>query len=193
MLRNATGIVAFFFYRTSVDVIILMSMNKLIVLSGVPGSGKSYISLLLKEKKKSHLYVVSSDQLRTLVGGSQTNLTNEKLVWQMYYELANVYAMDKKGIVVLDSTNAKTEFRVDNVRQFKDKFDEIDLIIFKLNKVTVMAQNLDRAFPIPNDALERLINEFEDITDKDREFFDNIYVVDKHDLSPIIEKIVKMD
>ena len=173
--------------------IILMSMNKLIVLSGVPGSGKSYISLLLKEKKKSHLYVVSSDQLRTLVGGSQTNLTNEKLVWQMYYELANVYAMDKKGIVVLDSTNAKTEFRVDNVRQFKDKFDEIDLIIFKLNKVTVMAQNLDRAFPIPNDALERLINEFEDITDKDREFFDNIYVVDKHDLSPIIEKIVKMD
>ena len=166
-------------------------MNKLIVLSGVPGSGKSYISLLLKEKKKSHLYIVSSDSLRTQVGGSQTNLSNEKLVWDMYYKLAKVYSLDKEGIVVLDSTNAKTEFRIDCVKEISDGFDEVDLVIFKLDKVTVMSQNLDRDFPIPTDALERLINEFEDITEKDKEFFDNIFIVDKHDLTPVIEQILK--
>lgn len=166
-------------------------MNKLIVLSGVPGSGKSYISLLLKERRKSHLYIVSSDNLRTQVGGSQTNLDNEALVWQMYYKLAKVYSLDKEGIVVLDSTNAKTEFRIDCVKAIADGFDEVDLVIFKLDKVTVMSQNLDRDFPIPSDALERLINEFEGITEKDKQFFDNIYVVDKHDLTPVIEQILK--
>ena len=166
-------------------------MNKLIVLSGVPGSGKSYISLLLKEKRKSHLYIVSSDNLRAQVGGSQTNLDNEELVWAMYYELAKVYSLDKEGIVVLDSTNSKTEFRVDKVVPIKDRFDEVDLVIFKLDKITVMEQNLDRKYPIPSDALERLIDNFEDITDVDKKFFDNIYVVNKHDLTPIIEEILK--
>ena len=166
-------------------------MNKLVVLSGVPGSGKSYISLLLKEKRKSHLYVVSSDNLRTQVGGSQTNLNNEELVWKMYYELAKVYSLDKDGIVVLDSTNANTKFRIDCVKEIKDNFDEVDLVIFKLDRITVMRQNLDREFPIPSDALERLIDNFEDITEKDKEFFDKIYVVDKHDLSPIIDELLK--
>ena len=166
-------------------------MNKLIVLSGVPGSGKSYISLLLKEKRKSHLYIVSSDNLRAQVGGSQTNLDNEELVWDMYYELAKVYSLDKEGIVVLDSTNSKTEFRVDKVVPIKDRFNEVDLVIFKLDKITVMEQNLDRKYPIPSDALERLIDNFEDITDVDKKFFDNIYVVNKHDLTPIIEEILK--
>ena len=166
-------------------------MNKLIVLSGVPGSGKSYISLLLKEKRKSHLYIVSSDNLRAQVGGSQTNLDNEELVWAMYYELAKVYSLDKEGIVVLDSTNSKTEFRVDKVVPIKDRFDEVDLVIFKLDKITVMEQNLDRKYPIPSDALERLIDNFEDITNVDKKFFDNIYVVNKHDLTPIIEEILK--
>lgn len=166
-------------------------MNKLIVLSGVPGSGKSYISLLLKERRKNHLYIVSSDNLRTQVGGSQTNLNNEELVWNMYYELAKVYSLDKEGIVVLDSTNSKTEYRVDRVRDIKDNFDEVDLVIFKLDRITVMSQNLDREYPIPSDALERLIDQFEDITDLDREFFDNIYVVSKHDLNPTIDQILK--
>lgn len=167
-------------------------MNKLIVLSGVPGSGKSYFSLLLKEKMKNgHLYVVSSDKLRTQIGGSQTNFAHEDLMWEMYYELALVYSLDKDAIVVLDSTNAKRIFRIDQVRPLKDKFDEVDLVIFKLDKVTVMRQNLDRDFPIPSDALERLINEFEDLNDEDKKFYDNIYVVDKHDLSPTIAEIVK--
>ena len=166
-------------------------MNKLIVLSGVPGSGKSYISLLLKERRKSHLYIVSSDNLRAQIGGSQTNLSNEKLVWDMYYKLAKVYSLDKQGIVVLDSTNAKTEFRVDKVLPLKKSFNEVDLVVFKLDKITVMEQNLDRKYPIPSDALEKLIDNFEDIGETEKEFFDNIYIVDKHDLTPIIEQILK--
>ena len=58
-------------------------MNKLVILSGVPGSGKSYFSKTLKKVKNNHVYVVSSDELRALIGGSQSNLANEELMWQM--------------------------------------------------------------------------------------------------------------
>ena len=109
----------------------------------------------------------------------------------MYYKLAKVYSLDKQGIVVLDSTNAKTEFRVDKVLPLKKSFNEVDLVVFKLDKITVMEQNLDRKYPIPSDALEKLIDNFEDIGEREKEFFDNIYIVDKHDLTPIIEQILK--
>lgn len=166
-------------------------MNKLIVLSGVPGSGKSYISILLKERMRDgHIYVVSSDKIRAQIGGNQQNFNNEALTWKMYYQLAHVYANDPDGIVVLDSTNAKRIYRINAVKQLKPLFDEIDLVIFKLDKVTVMRQNLDRDYPIPSSSLEKLIDEFEDINKEDEDFFDKIYKVDKRDLSPIINSLL---
>ena len=55
-------------------------MSKLVVLSGIPGSGKSYFSKLLRRKKVGHVYIISSDALRDMVTGSQRNLSEEKLI-----------------------------------------------------------------------------------------------------------------
>ena len=97
-------------------------MNKLVVLSGVPGSGKSYFSKIIKKVKKDHVYVVSSDELRALIGGSQSNLTNENLMWKIFYKLAETYAMDKDGIVILDATHVSVELRVEKNRFLKVLF-----------------------------------------------------------------------
>ena len=167
-------------------------MNKLVVLSGVPGSGKSYISLLIKDRMKSgHVYVISSDALRTLICGSQKCFAYEDLMWNMYYELAKVYSADKNGIVILDSTNAKRFYRIDKVKPLKKLFDEVVLVTFTLNKMTVMRQNMDREFPIPSDALERLIDEYEHVNEIDAAFFDKIYQVEGHDLTEVIEGIIR--
>lgn len=167
-------------------------MNKLIVMSGVPGSGKSYISLLIKDRKRNgHVYVVSSDKLRAQIAGNQQNFDYEDLMWNMYYEMAKVFALDKDGIVILDSTNSLREYRIGKVKPLSDMFDEVDLVVFKFDKTTVMRQNLDREFPIPSDILEKLYDEFEDVNEEDEEFFDKIYKVDKLDLNPIIDDIVK--
>jgi len=50
-------------------------MSKLVVLSGVPGSGKSYFSSALRKYKGSRVYVVSSDALRNVMLGNQQDLS----------------------------------------------------------------------------------------------------------------------
>ena len=165
-------------------------MNKLVILSGVPGSGKSYFSKTLKKVKNEHVYVVSSDELRATIGGRQSNLSNEKLVWEIFYALVRAYALDKDGIVILDATHVTTDLRVEKNKDLKPLFDEVDLVMWNIDKQTVSNQNLQREYPIPIDALEKFFNMFEMPNEKDKEFFDKIIIIENSDIAPAIEAII---
>ena len=89
-------------------------MNRLIVLSGVPGSGKSYLSTQLKKALKKHVYIISSDELRLNILGNQQDLSEDVLVWKIYYSLVETYSIDKNGTVILDATHSKKVYRLDN-------------------------------------------------------------------------------
>ncbi len=164
-------------------------MNKLIILSGVPGSGKSYFSKTVKKLKNNHVYIVSSDQLRKEITGSQSNLTAEDLMWKIFYSLAETYSLDKDGVVILDATHVSTELRVEKNRRFRDLYDEIILVMWNVDKQVVSNQNLQREYPIPPEALEKFFRIFELPTDKDREFFDKILMVTNNDIAPVIEEL----
>ncbi len=166
-------------------------MSKLIVLSGVPGSGKSYISNLLKKLRKGHVYVIGSDDLRELVQGDQQDLSNDPLIWKMFYELAKVYALDKEGLVLLDACNAKEVYRTDYVQELVPLFDEISLVMFKLDASLVRKQNIDRDRPVQPHILEEFFKTFEDVGEKDRALFKHIYVIKEiANIAPIVDKIV---
>ena len=162
-------------------------MSKLVVLSGVPGSGKSYFSKLLRKKKIGHVYIISSDALRDLVTGNQRNLSEETLMWKMFYELARVYSADPKGIVVLDATNRNIKFRIDTVKELKTHFDEADLVIFDIPKEIVMKQNLEREFPVPEAVLEEYFADFQLPQKEDYEFFKNVFIATGENIEEIIE------
>ncbi len=164
-------------------------MSKLVVLSGIPGSGKSYFSKLLRKKKVGHVYIISSDALRDMVTGSQRNLSEEKLMWKMFYDLAKVYSADTRGVVVLDATNTCVEYRVGNIKPLKSFFDEVDLVVFNVPKEKVMEQNLDREFPIPEVILEEYYDNFVPPQKEDYEFFNNVYVTIGSDLEEVVKKI----
>ena len=163
-------------------------MNFLVVLSGVPGSGKSYFSNALRENKERHVYVISSDQIRKDITGDQRDMSQDELVWKIFYSLVKTYSDDKNGIVILDATNAKKEYRIGNIKPFKDLYDEIDLVCFQIDKELVLKQNKEREFPIPEDALLKLIDAFEVPDDEEKAFFDHIDFIVDHNIDKIINR-----
>ena len=164
-------------------------MNKLVVLSGVPGSGKSYFARTIKKLRNAHTYVISSDELRALIGGSQSNLENERLVWKIFYGLAKVYAQDDRGIVVLDATNVTSKLRVDYNKDLSLLFDEVDLVLWNIPRDIVSNQNLQREYPIPPEALDHFLEIFEMPNEKDKAFFNKIIVIEKADIAPAIKML----
>ena len=163
-------------------------MNRLIVLSGVPGSGKSYFSSLLKREKKTHVYIISSDALRADMLGNQRDLSEDALMWQIYYALVRAYSVDPNGIVILDATNAKKQYRLDNIKPFKGLYDQIDLICFKLDKYLVLRQNKEREFPIPENDLLGLIDAYVLPDEEERKFYHHVDIITDHEVNNIIKR-----
>jgi len=163
-------------------------MNRLIVLSGVPGSGKSYFSSMLKQALKKHVYIISSDALRLAILGNQQDLSEDELVWKIYYDLIRVYSVDKEGTVILDATHSKKIYRLDNIKPYKDLYDQVDLVCFRLDKELVLEQNKDRENPIPKESLLKLIEQFEMPDDEEREFYDHIDIIKDHEIAKIINR-----
>lgn len=166
-------------------------MNRLIVLSGVPGSGKSHFSASLKRAINKHLYIVSSDALRYNILGDQRDLSEDDLIWKIYYSIVETYSIDKDGIVVLDATHSKKTYRLDNMKRYRSLYDEIDLICFKLDPQIVIAQNSGRNNPIPDDALMRLMNEFEMPDQDEYNFYDHVDIVTDLNSDQLINRYLK--
>ena len=163
-------------------------MNYLVVLSGVPGSGKSYFSNALRENKEKHVYVVSSDQIRKEITGDQRDMSQDKLVWKIFYSLVKTYSDDQNGIVILDATNAKKEYRLENIKPFRDLYDEIDLVCFQIDRETVLKQNREREFALPEEVMVQLIDEFEKPDEEEKAFFDHVDFVTDHAIDKIINR-----
>ena len=164
-------------------------MAKLIVLSGVPGSGKSYFADAFRKAVGGHVYVVSSDALRYEVTGNQQNLDEDKLVWKLFYGMAHVYAMDKNGVCILDATNSVCKYRVGIIEPFKKMYEEVHLVAFDLDKDLVRSQNFNRLFPVKAEVLEELMEKYEAPNEKDYEFFDSVTIIKDHNIEEVIEKL----
>ena len=163
-------------------------MNRLIVLTGVPGSGKSYFARHLKSQNPEHVRIISSDELRKELLGSQQNLSNEPLVWKTFYQRVADASKYKEDIIVLDATQAKKQYRLDNIKPFVSLYDEVDLICFLLDKDLVLKQNREREFPIPEDALLRLIDEFELPDAEEKTLYNHLDIIRSHDVEEIVKR-----
>ena len=105
----------------------------------------------------------------------------------MFYELPKTYSEDKEGIVILDSTNTLRKFRIDKNEEFKQYFEEIDLVYFDIEKDVLLKQNLEREFPIPSDVLIKYYDTFERPNEEDENFFDNVKVKPHNNPVPAID------
>lgn len=87
-----------------------MKKPKLIVMVGLPGSGKSTYAKELVKNKKADI-ILSSDAIREELTGDENNQTVNDKVFKLLYQRMNDYLADGKNVVV-DATNTTLKSRL---------------------------------------------------------------------------------
>ena len=102
-------------------------MNKIHLMVGIQGSGKSTFSKKLSEQL--NIIISSTDEVR-----KQNKGIKEELVWPMAYQMC-AEELKKGKDVIFDATSITPKVRkrlVDNIKQYFDQF-EVGCYFFKVN------------------------------------------------------------
>lgn len=149
-------------------------MSKLIVLSGIPGAGKSTWATDYASKHNNTI-VLSTDALRfELFGNYLINQDNEKIMRSTLLDRARAAA--KQNIdVVLDSAVVKNKGRMRWINQLADAgFTYKELIIFEAPFDICLERNRLRDRHVPEDVMKQMYDWKEEPSDEVVQAFDNI-------------------
>lgn len=91
-------------------------MNKLIMMIGIPGSGKSKFAQELA--KTENTIILSSDKLRKELYGTVNEFNKNGELFQELYKRAKVY-LENDNNIILDATNINRKKRIGVIKQFK--------------------------------------------------------------------------
>ena len=148
-------------------------MKQLIILSAVPGSGKSTWA---KKYQATHpnTYIISSDEIRFELTGQYQDFSKQKEVWEEFENrLLNYSKQDGNFTVILDAVIDLNSLRKKYYDLGKD-FDRKILVILRKPLELLKKLNKERKEDkwVPEDVLINLYNKFEEPTKDLLEIFD---------------------
>lgn len=121
----------------------------LLVMSGLPMSGKSYLSNIIEEKLDGNICIVRTDFFRPTVakhmGRNEPVYTNNEHehVFTLGHELAKK-ALENNWNVIADATNLTEQFRKWAIDAGKDKADQILVAFLEISHETAMDRNIEK-------------------------------------------------
>ena len=142
-------------------------MKTLILLTAVPGAGKSTWAKRY-QSEHPHTYIISSDDLRMELLGGYQNFSNEELVWGTFRKRIHEYALLHEDVtVILDAVNYSNKGRMTYIKETPE-FDEHVLVYLKKPIEVILRQNLmrDSGKVVPEDVVK---NYFQKIEEPDEE------------------------
>lgn len=142
-------------------------MRTLLLLSGLPGSGKSTWSRQYK-RLHSSAKIVSSDEIRIELFGRADDFSNEPLVWYTFLSRIHFYAKaDEEAQVIADSTNLTNHYREYYLEQTPE-FEKHVLVVFDIPLQDIFAQNRMRKKEkvVPEEAMRRMASQFEPLSEE---------------------------
>lgn len=157
-------------------------MKTLILLSAIPGSGKSTWA---KHYQQEHpnTYIVASDDVRARVSGHTENFEHEDLVWKTFLAEIHEYGKLDDVTVIADVTNLQNAYR----RYYYEQTPEFDihkLVLFHIPFEICLFQNKLRTSRVVSDeAMQRLREEFEEPTPEIIDLYDEYLVIGKSYIS----------
>lgn len=136
--------------------------NKLIMLVGIPGSGKSTFADAMKAGS-SDTIIVSSDEIRRSVMGDENDQSRNQEVFKFVRDLT-VKALRKRNDVIVDACNISEKRRASflhNVRSEVGFEFEANCYILATPIQICMNRNAKRERKVPNDVIRRMLLDFE--------------------------------
>jgi predicted kinase len=130
-----------------------MSKNVLIVMCGLPASGKSTYAQWLEES--GMFKRVCPDLIRKLMYGDESIQGNGKEVFEYAYSQLKAFGDYGKN-VVFDATNIDRKRRKELVKEMRPYFDVIICKWFSTPFATCVARNEERERQVPFDVMKRM-------------------------------------
>ncbi|MEG1313829.1 MAG: AAA family ATPase [Bacilli bacterium] len=156
-------------------------MKHLIVLSAVPGAGKSTWASRYKETH-SDAIIVSSDDIRFELTGQYQDFSKQKLVWETVssrvIELSNM----NNVTVILDAVIDLNYLRKQYAEVEGKDYDKKTLVVIVKPIETIEKTNKERNVEkwVPDDILVKLYHKFELPTQEIIELYDEYVFIDKY-------------
>lgn len=148
-------------------------MKTLILMTAVPGAGKSKWAREYKEKNEN-TYIISSDELRVELLGGVQNFTNEKLVWDTFRERISLYAQKHENVtVILDAVNYSNRTRKEYF-DLSPQYDKHILVYVKKPLDVLLRQNKqrDKSRWVPDQVVTDFFNKFEEPNDEIKQLYE---------------------
>ena len=148
-------------------------MKTLIVLSAMPGSGKSTWA---KKYQEEHLHtlIISSDAIRYELTGSMQDFSKQKEVWELFSLRIHEYANKYDDVtVILDALNDLNVLREKYVKE-NPEYNRYELVLFPktLEEIRFYNKQRNELSVVPDEQLEMLINKWEEPSKEVLELFD---------------------
>jgi predicted kinase len=150
-------------------------MKTLIVLSSVPGAGKS---TWCKKYVETHenCHVISSDAIRYELTGSYQDFSKQDLVWETFERRIHEYAkLGDDVTVILDALCDLNSLRIGYAKN-SPEYDKKILVVIHKNLSEIEKYNKERASEkwVPDNVIKMLYEKFEDLTDEARSYYDEV-------------------
>ena len=153
-------------------------MKALIVLSAMPGSGKSTWAKKYQEEHP-HTLIVSSDKIRYELTGSMNDFTKQKEVWELFSLRIHEYANKFDDVtVILDALNDLNSLREKYVKD-NPEFDRYELVLFPrtIEQIRYFNNQRHKHAVVPEDQLELLIKKWEQPSEEVIKLFDKVHEI----------------
>lgn len=166
---------------TSIDQI-KVTENTLVVMFGVPASGKSYVAEELAEKFDA--YIASSDAIREEIYGTAECQDDPNRVFSILQQRVTE-ELKAGGTAIIDATSLIKKYRVSNLKTYKGKFKKAILVVCATEIDIIKRQNQQRDRHVPEDVIMRMFKTMS--FPRDEEGWDEIYILPHPENSKSLE------
>lgn len=156
--------------------------DSLVIMVGIPGSGKSTISKNSEMLKNAN--VISSDEIREKLFGNEADNSNNTLVFETFYSKIEESLKEGK-LTVADSTAINRNTRK-QLYLIAAKYNRpIRLIIMNIQKEVAKYRNSNRSRVVPDEIIDKMYDRLLDEYNYINEEVEKLKEIDRVDISAI--------